>query len=158
MKDRACLKKDCTFVHLKNTRRHPEPEEPDVPRNKQKLRFDSLASISTPYPPTIQRRVKDSIPSEVNDSQNSFLLQLIENLKEGIVNQVTDKLTEFQSTIPMMVKEQLKLSIPVQKQPIPTVQSQMNLPVQNPMTYAQMAQGHLMNPQMYPMSYPACSF
>lgn len=159
VKKRVCLRKDCTFLHLKNTRRNPsptEPEESEMPKNrqKQKIRFDSLASLSTPYPPTVQRRFSaKEVPNHVGDSENSFLLQLIENLKEGIINQVTDKLVEFQSTIPVLIKEQMKLCIPVQNQLNPPAQNQMNFP----MSYAQMAQNHLMQPSVHPVNYPVCS-
>jgi len=121
-----CLNRNCTYVHLKYTRRTEVPQEenkggPSSPNketatNRQgqpRLRFDSLASVYTPYPPTINRaQPRQKLPTiedEHEKDSNSFLLHLIENMKKGISEQIS----ELRDSIPTIVKE----LIPVNAQP-----------------------------------------
>lgn len=133
---RYCPNKDCTFHHLKHTRRPREQSEGanrDNPkpgydaskpsRTFPKFRWDSVSTLNdTPVPPTIQKR--DSVTVSVtgnqprrattkNANQNEdFLLQLLENMKEGIVLQMSEKLSEFQASIPELVREQVRMTRP----------------------------------------------
>ncbi|KAL5251228.1 hypothetical protein ACHWQZ_G016810 [Mnemiopsis leidyi] len=115
-KNRSCSNEDCTFYHLKGTRRPkkaaqpPEQEKvrPKAPNNnpdteaRKMMKFDSIASLNSIYPPTVNRIRNDSLKTESN-----FLLRHIENLKEGIINQMTEKITELQASLPSLIQEQI---------------------------------------------------
>ena len=118
-KDRICLNKECPYLHLRYTirkkledaersNRNPskDPRQKDQPQNgqgksKQRTRFDSSSSGSTPH----QRKRKDST-KQVNESETDFLYRLMEGMKVGIVSQVTEKLAEFQLNLPNLIREQ----------------------------------------------------
>ena len=145
---RFCPNQNCTYHHLKHTRRPKENQDTRNPdrRGRRKsstippppsglLRYDSASTLNgTPYVPTIQKRTttaaktqdlndnnnnnKPPVPRDSNDRSDAFLFQLLENMKEGIVNQVSDRLVEFQSMIPEMVKEQVLMTRPAQALPM----------------------------------------
>ena len=157
---RECFKRDCILQHLKHTRKHqgaanernaagnrPPANKTDRPR--QKIRFNSLSTLgggATPYAPTIQKRNRleerePDIPSswEADHQSNSFLVKLMESMKEGLILQMSEKLLEFQTSIPEMVREELMMNRP--KAPYaPTFQPPPN---QQQMSFAQTAPHHL---------------
>ena len=118
---RECLNRECTYVHLKHTRRTQEtntarPQPPPSNKTSQRFRFDSVSTMGgSPYAPTVQKRntapdkeLAGAIkPGEETNHSNSFLLKLIESMKEGIILQMSEKLLEFQASIPDIVREEL---------------------------------------------------
>ena len=164
---RTCMNRDCTFVHLKRTKRPPkqseqqqQPPQPNIPKpikdpwpplNPQ---YNSMGSLSTPYPPTIDyagraRRNRNNSQSE-RDNSNAFLEKLLENLKDGIIDQMESKISDLRDQIPSMIQEtinwnQTQLSrsrqpsglsqVPAQPPFISqmTLQPQMTLPPQMPL-------------------------
>ena len=136
---RFCPNKECKFHHLKHTRRprevlinrnqdnNPKPEpakaEKLPPGPNSRLRYDSTSTLNaSPYPPTVRGRneaigktqnPKTNQPTRSEaDRPDSFLVQFLENMKEGIFCHMSDKLAEFQSMIPELVKEQLQTTRP----------------------------------------------
>ena len=145
----VCLNPDCTYVHLKFTRRHedgkprpnrdhadrfPQRDHPPPNRDHQQNRegvgyrdppiktrlnnrFASSGSIYTaPYPATIdnrpQRKARFDSQSERDPKDSSaFLEKLLENMKDGIMLQMENKLLELRNDIPTMIQDlpQLKL-------------------------------------------------
>ena len=59
---------------------------------------------------------------KVNDSdQNSFLVMLMENMKQGLQSQIADMMTEMCAALPQLVKEQLtRQTAPQPQQQYPT--------------------------------------
>ena len=150
---RECLNKDCNFNHLKFTRRRKEEVHKDSIQvtkkaTGRKMRFDSVASLTTPYPPTVNQTYasvsRHAQPAAVEEP-NSFLLQLLENMKEGIICQVSEKIADLQSSLPSMVQEQLRQSVPFTQRMLPAQ------PLQS-MTCPQTAQ--LPHTQSFPAQYP----
>ena len=156
---RVCFYDDCQFHHLKHTRRYQNGRsdtntdtvsekggQHTMNKPRQKIRFSSMSTIGgTPYAPTVQKRgtvAADDI-KETNQSDSSFLLHLIENMKEGIILQMSEKLTEFQATIPELVKEQLLMNRPPQLPPVPRYQFQAP---------------HQLPAPSFPQQFPACSY
>lgn len=167
---RLCLNSDCTFVHLKFTRRSEDAREqrPDGARDKrpapaektkQQIRFSSTATLGdTPYAPTIQKRNTANPERPKTDSIEpdtaSFLLKLMENMKEGILLQLSDKLQEFHAVIPELVqKEQLKMNR-YSAPPPPMFQ----LPSSQQMTYAQSAALQHPPAPNFLSQFPGCSY
>ena len=140
---RYCANQDCTFHHLKHTRR-PRAQQPREPRGRPeskrdrssnqpdprfssiprvaplatKFRWDSVSTLNgANCAPTIDNKPKSDARERklstrsVNDQQETFLLQYLENMKEGIVLHLSDKMTEIQESIPSLVKEQLQIQI-----------------------------------------------
>ena len=152
---RECFNKECKFDHLKFTRRKKEDtqkdEVPQVQVNKtgRKMRFDSYASLTTPYPPTIKQSYANAahpIKSVAVEEPSAFLLQLLENMKEGIIGQMSEKISELQASLPIMVQEQIRHSTQLTQGFLPHVQ-----PMQS-MTRPQTAQ--FQNSQSLPSQYP----
>ena len=81
-------------------------ENPDVPRpNLQpRIRFNSLTSNYTPYPPTVDARQPPKNNNAAKDSE-SFLLRMIENLKDGIFTRMEDQMSELRTSLPHMVRD-----------------------------------------------------
>ena len=117
---RECLNKDCTFDHLKLTRRKQESARkenpaPQIQGNKTewKSQLDSIVSLTTPYPPTGKQTYTNVVrqgqaqPNAVEEP-SYFLLQLLENMKEGIICQVADRISELQASLPSMVQDQIR--------------------------------------------------
>lgn len=169
---RTCMNRECSFVHLKKTKR--PPKHPDVPershhqqnateRNRKKdpwpapARFsrassmNSMASLSTPYPPTVENpagRSRKQRNNSQSDRDTAFLEKLLENLKDGIIDQMDTKMAELRDQIPSMVQESIMWNqqIPRSRQasgagpqqvPIQTqvpFQTQMVIPHQTPFT------------------------
>lgn len=174
---RVCLNTDCTFVHLKFTRRYENSYRPNNPprfeeengqrdrrqlnaENKppQRLRFNSLSTIYTPYPPTVDvRRPAVAPPTQRRNSNtgedNHFLERLMENLKDGIISQMEEKLTEFRTQIPTILlesnqwKDAMKQNQPPQHQP-PIQQQIPQMPAQQPL------QPHYLPPHQQTMHMP----
>jgi hypothetical protein len=129
---RSCQNPDCTFVHLKFTKRpntksqQQDPRDihrnnqsvykdgdrgnkdnyrPNIPVSKNPLntRFNSSGSIYTPYPPTIDirnRRARSDSQCEKDPKDTSaFLEKLLENMKDGILLQMENKLTELRTEL-----------------------------------------------------------
>lgn len=137
VRNRTCSKEDCTFYHLKGTKRphkvrSSNEREPDVKKDvkkdttkhtdefattrpKRMMKFDSMASLNSVYPPTIARKRKDS---ELKN-ETSFLLQVMDNMKEGIISQMADRFTELQAAIPSLVWEQVNMNRPAPQLPVP---------------------------------------
>ena len=103
----------------------PEPAKAEKlpPGPNSRLRYDSTSTLNaSPYPPTVRGRneaigktqnPKTNQPTRSEaDRPDSFLVQLLENMKEGIFCHMSDKLAEFQSMIPELVKEQLQTTRP----------------------------------------------
>ena len=153
---RECLNADCQYFHLKYTKRtaapterrpsskpdhtYPAQKKPAKKQTQQRFRFDSITSAGnfTPYPATINGKKNGKEPiKSVNDNQSEtdFLFKLMESMKEGIINQVTDKLTEFQYNLPNLIREQtMRLHVPQTQvthlPPMTVSHHQMNLPPQ----------------------------
>lgn len=122
----------------------PQREERDNPWHRQaqdannrppppRARFDSIGSVYTPYPPTVDvrqhRTRKDS--ATVAERDNSFLERLMENLKEGIISQMNEKIAELRIEIPALVQESSQWNKPTQpsRQQFP-LQQMPQLPLQ----------------------------
>jgi hypothetical protein len=168
---RECFNSDCTFVHLKHTRRfqkvpngsnssaEQKPPAPLSHKPGQRIRFNSSSTQGgSPYAPTIQKpqrknNINPTAPcsSGEKDQSNSFLLNLIENLKEGIILQMSEKLLEFRASLPELVREQLTMNRP----PVPSLQTS-QLPSHQQMSFFPTAprQPHA----GFPTLYPGCSF
>ena len=125
---RECLNKDCTFDHLKFTRRKKDAQKVTAPqvqvdKTGRKMRFDSCASLTTPYPPTIKQRyanvARQAQPTAVVEEPSSFLLQLLENMKEGIIDQMSEKISDLQASLPLMVQDQIRQSAPLPQRLLP---------------------------------------
>ena len=158
---------ECTFVHLKFTKRSQDGHERETQNRRvdnfsrdtkttqhrthanpeKELRFSSVGTLSgtTPYNPTIQKRSRPSLlPKPIAEDEkehdpSSFLLKLMENMKDGILLQITDKLQEFQTSIPEMVREEhLKMT----RQSVPPPSMNFHLPTQQQMSLAQSALQH----------------
>ena len=170
---RFCANQNCTFHHLKHTRRPREeksarsnnynpgngkpPPAPTVP--KVQPRWDSVSTLNgTPYAPTIQRRgnaeeKQPDQPTRRNANQpDHFLLRYLENMKEGFVIQMSEKLMEFQASIPELVREQVLASRP-SAPPMPMYQ----FPPQQQLSYAQAAQQHA-PAQNFQNQFHGCSY
>ena len=171
---RVCLNADCTLVHLKFTKRSQDgerkkttqPKLADNSNTERQLRFSSMGTLSgtTPYNPTIQKRSRAPLLHEPiaenrkEQDSSSFLLKLMENLKDGILLQITDKLQEFQTSIPEMVREE-HLKMTRQSVPPPTMYHLP--PTQQQMSLAQSAlQHHLPTISSYQTQFPlpGCSY
>ena len=160
---RVCLNEDCQYTHLKHTRRHQDNRangnmntERDnrregrhasyIPGKQTQIQFNSESS--SPYTPTIQKRRRSTAPlkdlkSAADESDSSsFLLQLIENMKEGIILQMSEKLTAFQATISKIVKEQLQMN----RLPAPSV------------ARYQIPPPHQLPTPAFPPHFPVCSY
>ena len=139
---RECLKQDCSYDHLKFTRRSQDgtsrqSESKEMAKKPdRRMRFNSVTSVGTPTRFPVQKRSvglpKPPVTAPTSES-NSFLLQFLENMKEGIINQVSEKMTQLQATIPSIVQEQIRTSAPPLQQ-YPLSHSQ------QPLTYSQAAQ------------------
>lgn len=125
---RSCMNRDCSFVHLKRTKRlpklsnkpvmptnlqnapkqHEQPNKDPWPPLSQFSRVNSMASLSTPYPPTIEnpaaknRKIRNNSQSE---KDYSFLEKLLENLKDGILSQMDSKIADLRDQMPSMIQE-----------------------------------------------------
>ena len=129
---RPSLRRDSTSIQ----------ENPPTQRPPPRLRFNSLTSNYTPYPPTVGTRPPPP-PRTLNAEKNaseSFLLRMIENLKEGILSQMENQMTELRASIPKLVREM----IPSNQLP---QQPAIHLQPYNP--HPQQAIPHMM-PQMLP--------
>lgn len=131
---RVCLNVDCKYVHLKNTRRsknvantkeHSQRVHKVSESESVMKRGYSLNSISTcqdspsRYPPTIHRKelTKAENKQKSNDSdQNSFLVRYMENMKQGIQDQIAEMRTEVLATLPQLVNDQLTRQAALQPQ------------------------------------------
>lgn len=120
IKNKSCSKEECTFYHLKGTRRPHKPKQPLIqqktkmmpkPANgnnnpatetRKMMKFDSTASLTSIYPPTVNRLRHDSLKTESN-----FLLRHMENIKDGIINQVAEKIADLQANLPSLIQEQI---------------------------------------------------
>ena len=123
---RSCLNRECDFVHLKRTKRPPKhsgPAESQTnlhrtqrqnqvkdpwPPLSQYSRVNSMASLSTPYPPTVENpavRPKKTRRESHTEKDNSFLEKLLENLKNGILDQMESKISDLRDQIPSMIQE-----------------------------------------------------
>ena len=137
---RVCLNPDCTYNHLKFTRRsdnprpddYPRPEQPQRPergfllsrsqRNERenhwqhrefdannrpapRARFDSIGSAYNTYTTTLDTRQPRTRKDSVTQRDNSFLERLMENLKEGIISQMNDKISQLRTEIPSLILE-----------------------------------------------------
>ena len=124
---RSCMNGDCRFVHLKGTKRSPRdqsrsertsttqnaprqnPNKDPWPPLSQYSRVDSMASLTTPYPPTIDnpgaKNRKPRYNSQSERDNSAFLEKLLENLKDGIVNQMDSKIASLRDQIPSMIQE-----------------------------------------------------
>lgn len=164
---RSCMNRDCSFVHLKGTKRPPKQHEnarsqqapsyaPEIkqPLNRdpwpplsQQSRFNSMGSLSTPYPPTVDNtaRPKKQRNNSQSERDNSFLEKLLENLKDGIVNQMDSKIADLKEQIPSMIQESVLWNQPpprsrqasghtLQAQMQPTFQTQIPFPPQTQFT------------------------
>ena len=111
----------------KNKNKNPKPvpakaeKPPLIPASR--LRYDSTSTLNgSPYPPTIRGRnevtVKGQNPKtnqptrSATDLPDNFLVQFLENMKVGIFCHMSDKLAEFQSMIPEIVKKQMQTTRP----------------------------------------------
>lgn len=133
LRNKMCLNKECTFTHLKETLRElPQTQDgdgdaterqrgPPLRPQSQRLRF-SAASAYTPAPPTVENRQRQLSRGNENmnvdpTTENSFLLKLMESMKEGILSQVSDQMTELRTSI---IKEVVAASTSSQRQmPVP---------------------------------------
>ena len=128
---RYCANRECTFHHLKHTRRPREQlaretrgdNNPSFTSQRQpapvpnRFRWDSVSTLNdAACAPTIEKRAKPdmkdrklSTAKSVDDQTDTFLLQLLENMKQGIVLQLSQKMTEFQETIPSLVRDQIQM-------------------------------------------------
>lgn len=149
---RYCANRDCTFHHLKHTRR-PKDQLAHEPRGKResqprqtpglrnvdprfstqqrpaplanKFRWDSQSTLNGgTFAPTVDKKSRPGNARErkmstksVNDQTDTFLLQL-ENMKEGIVLQLSQKMAEFQEALPSLVQEQV-LQMQISRPPVP---------------------------------------
>ena len=141
---KVCLNEDCKYVHLKSTRRSKAAG--DNTRNGYRPRLGSeserymrrgfsLNSISTgidspaPHQPTIRKNEppKTVKRQKVEDDSdpNSFLVMLMENMKEGLQSQIAVMRTEMLATLPQLVKEQMNRQSAPQQQ----YMSQMQCPM-----------------------------
>ena len=121
-------------------------ENPPPQRPPPRLRFNSLTSNYTPYLSTVGTRQPPSrmLNAEKKDSE-SFLLRMIENLKEGILSQMDSQMTELRASIPQMVRELISTNQLPQ-------QSQTNLNPYNP--HHQQVLSHMIpQTQYYPVQY-----
>ena len=190
---RFCPNRDCTFHHLKHTRR--PKDQPPLPPRKQtpkqvpkqpfdprfsslprgsaippRFRWDSVSTLNGGnYAPTVDKNTKpDTRPRERKlstksvandrDQTNAFLVQFLENMKEGIVLQLSEKMTEFQDAIPLMIRDQLQMEMNRPSAPPPAPLYQLPLqtmslsrPPTAPPQLPPQAQGFL-------TQYPGCSY
>jgi hypothetical protein len=67
----------------------------------------SLQSIYTPYPPTVDNQHHQRRPRKDSASErdSAFLEKLLENLKNGIIEQMDSKMTELRNQIPTIIQE-----------------------------------------------------
>ena len=111
VKNRLCLKKEtCTFFHLKGTMREVPQDDKESnlaqeTRRPVKARFSIVSNPETPYPPTINARQPKTRCSFSESKDESFLLKLIESMKEGIITQMNEQISELRSEIPLLVKD-----------------------------------------------------
>ena len=164
LKDSRCTNADCTFFHLKGTRRTAAPladekkkEEKEAsgeaPGNgiHQRMRFSSIASLATPYPATIQKRHQPPPKTDKNQVREpeSFLLKMMEELKDGIVSRMEEQMTQLRSSIPGIVKELALQHLAPHMQP-----PQMHVPIQHPPFHAphMMPYAHTTNQFQFPAS------
>ena len=123
MKNRRCINEDCTFFHLRGTARGVNKEKPyraeeavkkvselppltEADEPQQRLRFNSMTSNYTPYPPTIYKRAKAENGNMDTDS-SSFLVRMLEEMKNSIVNQMDDQLSNLRASIPEIVRSMM---------------------------------------------------
>jgi hypothetical protein len=138
----VCLNLECTYVHLKYTRRYESGQQqpdrdrrdrppnrdhranregdvhrevrlpPNQPATKLNSRFQSNNSsiYTAPYAPTIdnrgQRKARNDSQCEGEPKDSSaFLEKLLENMKNGILLQMENKLLELRNDIPSMIQD-----------------------------------------------------
>ena len=158
------MNRECTFVHLKRTKRPPKDSEETIPKHNvynrpkqpeskdhwpplsQNSKFNSMASLSTPYPPTVDNAARTKGARNENsqsERDNSFLEKLLENLKDGIIDQMDSKIADLRCQIPSIIQESFlwtQHQAPRSRQPSgpsqipvqPPLQPQMNLMPQAP--------------------------
>lgn len=188
---RFCPNRDCTFHHLKHTRRPKDqphapprretpkqpPKQPfdpkfsSLPRGSAippRFRWDSVSTLNGGnYAPRVDKKTKpDTRPRErklstksvANDQTNAFLVQFLENMKEGIVLQLSEKMAEFQDAIPLMIRDQLQTEMnrpsappPAPLYPLPLQTMPLSRPPTAPPQLPLQAQGFL-------TQYPGCSY
>ena len=116
VKNKLCLKKDtCTFFHLKGTMRKIPQDTKEQPRNSNpapdtvirpsKARFSLAPYPDTPYPPTVNARQPKPRLSISESKDESFLVKLIESMKEGIITQMNEQITDLRLEIPLLVRD-----------------------------------------------------
>ena len=187
---RYCGNRECTFLHLKHTRRpraqdtetrgrhdskrdrsssQPDPRFSSAPRAAPlptKFRWDSVSTLNGAHcAPTIDKKPRPDARERklstrsVNDQQDTFLLQYLENMKEGILLHLSEKMVEFQETIPLVVKEQLQMQT---NRPPPQAVPLYQLPPQAlQMTRPQSQTAPVQPPLPFPgfqTQFPGCSY
>ena len=138
---RSCMNRECGFTHLKGTKRPPTensrtrddntahvaeraPNYRDPWNNPGRFpRVGSMASLNTPYPPTVDHdpttRRQRQRNNSLSDRDSTFLEKLLENLKVGIITQMDSKISELKDQIPSMVQDTIMVnqSAPRSRQP-----------------------------------------
>ena len=128
VRTKKCSRENCSFFHLKGTVRSSANQDiadplsvparrdsqPPPPANIGHIPRFSIASAAdvTPYPPTVQGRSKQGQQRRTDDS--SFLLQKIENMKQGFHDQITDLV---RNDIPRMLRDLLRETLQTQDPP-----------------------------------------
>ena len=147
----------------------PDPRFSSVPQAAPlatKFRWDSVSTLNgANCAPTIDKkprpeaRERKQSTRSVNDQQDTFLLQYLENMKEGIVLQLTDKMAEIQEAIPLIVKEQLHVQMNRPSAPqLPLYQfPPQALQMTRPQSQTAPAQPPLPFPG-FQTQFPACSY
>jgi hypothetical protein len=166
MKNRRCINEECTFFHLKGTARgvnkekHPRAQEaayklPELPKlllkraadePQQRLRFSSITSNYTPYPPTISSKRATAENGNMDTDPSSFLLQKLEEMKDSIVNRMEDQLSNLRASIPEIVRSMMP---PPHAQPAQLPHAQpAQLPLPNPHYHPSMLPNMMLHPMM----------
>ncbi|KAL5253961.1 hypothetical protein ACHWQZ_G013653 [Mnemiopsis leidyi] len=147
----------------------PDPRFSSQPRAaplSTRFRWDSVSTLNgANYAPTIEKKARPDIRERklstrsVTDQADTFLLQYLENMKEGIVLQLSDKVAEMQESIPLLVKEQLQIQMnrpPVPQPPLYQIPPQV-LQMTRPLSQTAPVQPPLPFPGFH-AQFPACSY